>query len=202
MSVGERADKHSLAPIVDWVAAGSIRGGGQARPWRPACPHGTRGGCHPRMASVRRTHLGADGAGPCAPNDDERCKRFHGLPVPEEGCSDGCTSWQPPRSVFRPYRRTAPIATVAGAGAPHTRAGRTGRCCSGKPDRLVRSVGRVCGRQHCARQFDAIVARSARKISTRRFWARPSAVALVAIGSRSPRPSMMIRLGLTPRAAR
>ncbi len=39
-------------------------------------------------------------------------------------------------------------------------------------------------------------------ISTRRFWALPSAVALEAIGWLSPRPSTYIRAGRTPRSIR
>lgn len=48
----------------------------------------------------------------------------------------------------------------------------------------------------------ATLARSPRKISTRRLRARPASVLLSAIGSRSPRPAMAMRLGSTPRDAR
>ncbi len=43
---------------------------------------------------------------------------------------------------------------------------------------------------------------SRKNISTRRFCARPLSVLLSAIGSRSPRPSIEMRDGETPRSAR
>ena len=43
---------------------------------------------------------------------------------------------------------------------------------------------------------------SRRKISTRRFLALPSVVALLAMGSREPRPAVSMRLPDTPRSTR
>ena len=97
----------------------SAPGGWRARPLQLPLLRGNRRELDV-PGSVRRTRPGANGVGHCAATDDGPYKRFHDLPIPEEGFSDGCTSWQPPRSVFRPYRRTAPIATVAGTGAPRT----------------------------------------------------------------------------------
>jgi hypothetical protein len=159
------------------VAAGAISG----KPTRPRC-----------VSQRPANPFWRQGYGQPAAIEGDAHMRIHGVPIPEQGFSDGCRWLQPPRSVFRPNRQTAPIATVAGARAPRRRRDDSAPC------RRASAAGTGTG----DRQFFATAARSARKISTRRFCARPSAVALVATGSRSPRPSIMIRPGFTPRAAR
>lgn len=108
--------------------------------------------------------------------------------------------WQGPQE---PAARPVPQ-THGAANGPHDGVGAL-------IPRSAQAIHLVCTagplRQHrpeagFAGQFVATADRSARNISTRRFCARPSAVALLAIGSCSPRPWIVMRLGFTPRAVR
>jgi|GEM_PF-2445817 len=107
------------------------------------------------------------------------------------------------RSIVRPNSRRSRIMARFGSHMNVDGDGQAQRTDLPAATCLLRPAG-LHRRQQTFVVFQLQVAgpRSARKISTRRFMARPSRLALVATGSRSPRPSIITRLGLTPRAAR